>query len=106
LNNADSLTLQVNEREIEMYLGRHSKELLQQIKALNEAQGIRLQSFQTKLEEALAHVDQLNIKAKAKLLQLGELQKPSREFDWENDTDDGNVYVVKHGFEDGNGTSE
>jgi hypothetical protein len=85
-----------------MYLGHDTKKLLQQIKALNEAQGSRLQSFQTNLAEALTHVNQLENKAKARLLQLGELHKPCRAHDWENDTDNGNTTFVKHGFEEGN----
>jgi hypothetical protein len=92
---------QANEREIEMYLGGYSKEILRQIQALNVAQGFRLQSLDTKLAEAVARVGDFEVKAKAKLLRLGELQKPDRNYDWEHDTDAGETYVVKHGFEKG-----
>jgi len=89
-----------------MYLGHCSAAILQRIKALSQAQGVRLQFLETQLAEAINCVERLEVKAKARLLQLGELPKPDRHFDWENDTDCGDTYVVKHGFEQGNSSFE
>ena len=80
-------------------MGHSADSILAQIEQLACDQEIRLRAVQNKMTDALAHLDKLKVKAKARLLQLGALQRPSREMDWERDTDSGEGYVVDTGFE-------
>lgn len=81
-------------------MGQSADSILAQIDQLNCDQETRLNELQIKLDIALAHVGKFKSKEKARLLQLGALQRPSREMDWERDTDEGEAFAVKTGFED------
>ena len=93
---------QSNESGILLNDGEGSNSILVQIEDLSRDQNIRLGSLKTKYEDALNPIRKLDCDIKARLLRLGELQRPDRAMDWENDTEDGEKHVLKHGFEDGN----